>query len=318
MTFLRRYYFLIGMICLLMLGCSKTESESTNPQGAQLEAKLKVVATTGMIGDVVLNIGQSRIELQTLMGPGVDPHLYKATEGDVMRLAQANIIFYNGLHLEAKMSDVFKNMQQRIKTVAVTESLDPSVLLSSEDYKDQFDPHVWFDVALWVKAAVKIKDAFIEIDPQHAELYEQNALKYMAQLEQLHRYVQSQSNLIPVQQRVLVTAHDAFRYFGRAYQFEVVGLQGISTESEAGTADVQRLVQFIVERKILAIFVESSIPERNIKAVQQAVAAQGWQVKIGGELFSDALGDPQTKEGKYLGMVEHNINTIVNALLPKD
>jgi manganese/zinc/iron transport system substrate-binding protein len=201
-----------------------------------------------------------------------------------------------------------------IKTVAVTNKIDRSLLESPPQFAGNYDPHVWFDVTLWMSAAEQVRETLLEVDPGNASIYEANAETYLAQLEELHQYVLAQAGSLPAEQRVLVTAHDAFNYFGRAYGFDVRGLQGISTESQAGTADVQELADFIVDRRIPAIFVESSVPQRNVEAVQAAVQAQGFDVKIGGSLFSDAMGTEGTPEGTYIGMVRHNIDTIVNAL----
>ncbi|HCK64863.1 MAG TPA: manganese transporter [Anaerolineae bacterium] len=301
--------FIFTVVLALLLSACATES-NTNTSG-----KLNVVTTTGMIGDIVKNVGGDYVEVISLMGPGVDPHLYKASEGDVTRLQSANLIFYNGLHLEAQMGEVIEKMNEfGVKTVAVTDLIDRSLLNASPTYPDQFDPHVWFDVSLWMKAVEQVKETLTEVDPAHASEYEANATAYLSQLEELHQYVLTQAQTIPVEKRVLITAHDAFNYFGEAYGFEVRGLQGISTEAQAGTADVQELVSFIVERQIPAIFVESSVPQRNIEAVQAAVEDQGFNVVIGGSLFSDAMGTAGTPEGTYIGMVTHNIDTIVNAL----
>ncbi|HCR72436.1 MAG TPA: manganese transporter [Anaerolineae bacterium] len=301
--------FIFTVVLALLISACATES-NTNESG-----KLNVVTTTGMIGDIVKNVGGDYVEVISLMGPGVDPHLYKASEGDVTRLQSANLIFYNCLHLEAQMGEVIEKMNEfGVTTVAVTDLIDRSLLNASPTYPDQFDPHVWFDVSLWMKAAEQVKETLVEIDPAHTSEYEANAEAYLNQLEELHQYVLTQAQTIPVEKRVLITAHDAFNYFGEAYGFEVRGLQGISTEAQAGTADVQELVSFIVERQIPAIFVESSVPQRNIEAVQAAVQDQGFDVVIGGSLFSDAMGTAGTPEGTYIGMVTHNIDTIVNAL----
>lgn len=297
------------IVLALLLSACATETNS-NPSG-----KLNVVTTTGMIGDIVKNVGGDYVEVISLMGPGVDPHLYKASEGDVQRLQSANLIFYNGLHLEAQMGEVIEKMNEfGIKTVAVTDLIDRSLLRASPTYPDQYDPHVWFDVTLWMKAVEQVRETLTEVDPAHASEYEANAEAYLNQLKELHQYVLSQAESIPAEKRVLITAHDAFNYFGEAYGFEVRGLQGISTEAQAGTADVQALADFIVERQIPAIFVESSVPQRNIEAVQAAVQDKGFNVVIGGSLFSDAMGTAGTPEGTYIGMVTHNIDTIVNAL----
>jgi manganese/zinc/iron transport system substrate-binding protein len=296
----------------LLTACGQTASEA---EADLSQRPIRVVTTIGMITDVVQNVGGERVQVTGLMGPGVDPHLYKASEGDVTRMAEADAIFYNGLHLEAKMGEVLEKMGDQAKTVAVTQGVDPSDLLAPPEFEGAYDPHVWFDVALWMKAIEPVRDTLIEMDPDHADLYRANAESYVAELNDLHDYVLAQAERLPADQKVLITAHDAFNYFGQAYGFEVRGLQGISTAAEAGTADVQELADFIVERRIPAIFVESSVPPRTIEAVQAAVRAQGFDVQIGGELFSDAMGDPGTEEGTYVGMVRHNIDTIVNSLL---
>lgn len=278
---------------------------------------IKVVATLGQIGDIVKIIGGDYLQVQGLMGAGVDPHLYKAGESDVLKLSEAEIIFYNGINLEAKMAEIFKKMERVTKTVALGEFISPELLLESAAYKGHYDPHIWFDVTLWRRVTEKIRDTLVEFDPDHAGEYLTRTETYLKELDQLHSYVRTRVLELPEDQRILVTAHDAFRYFGRQYGFKVVGLQGISTESQAGTQDVMALAEFIAENKIRAIFVESSVPERQIKAVQEAVQARGWDVVIGGELFSDAVGDQGTFEGTYIGMVTHNIDTIVKALKSK-
>lgn len=275
--------------------------------------QINVVTTIGQLTDVVKNIGGEHVKVVGLMGAGVDPHLYKASAGDVAKLSNADIIVYNGLHLEAKMGEVFEKMRHK-KIVAIGEFLPKESFLDSLNYAGQHDPHVWFDVTLWIKAAEAVTQTLAEFDPAHADEYRKNSVKYTDELKTLHQYVQDKAAQLPEDQRVLVTAHDAFRYFGKAYGFEVVGLQGISTETEAGARDVIHLANFIAERKIKAIFVESSVPERNIRAVRDAVQSRGWNVEIGGSLFSDAMGDEGTVEGTYIGMVKYNIDTIVNAL----
>jgi manganese/zinc/iron transport system substrate-binding protein len=290
--------------------------QAADPSGGDLAGRqIRVVTTIGMITDIAQNVGGERVSVTGLMGPGIDPHLYKASEGDVSSLSEADVIFYNGLHLEAKMGEVLEQMGSRIKTVAVTSGIDESLLLSPPEFEGAHDPHVWFDVTLWMKAVEVVRDTFIEFDPDNADLYRANAQEYLGSLEELQAYVQEQTARVPEPQRVLITAHDAFNYFGNAYGFDVRGLQGISTATEAGTGDVQDLAEFIAENEIPAIFVESSVPVRNVEAVQAAVQAKGFEVSIGGELFSDAMGNPGTEEGTYTGMVRHNVDTIVSALL---
>lgn len=307
----------LGTLLLLLLtgsfvGCSP---ENGGADGALSNRTIRIVATTGMVADAVKSVGGERVEVTSLMGPGVDPHLYKASEGDVTRMAEADAIFYNGLHLEGKLTEVFEQMKRRkVRTVAVAGGIDSSLLLSPPEFEGAKDPHIWFDVNLWMKAVEIIRDSLVDLDPTHGETYEAQSTAYLEELTALHQYVLDEAVKIPEAQRVLITAHDAFNYFGRAYGFEVRGLQGISTAAEAGTGDVQNLVAFIAKRKIPAMFVESSVPKRSIEAVQAAVRARGFEVNIGGELFSDAMGSSGSPEGTYQGMVRHNIDTIKTAL----
>jgi len=303
-------------VCLLaaLAACGPVHAGGA-PDPEEIAAReINVVTTIAQIGDVVRNVAGDRVDLVELMGPGIDPHLYRASEGDVVSLADADIVFYNGLHLEAKMADVFEKMQGSVTTVAVTDEIDRNELLNPPEFEGAYDPHVWFDVSKWMSVTEVIRDSFVEIDPEHAQLYEDNARAYLAELEELDRYVAEQAQRTPEEQRVLITAHDAFNYFGNAYDFEVRGLQGISTASETGTADLSGLADFIVEREIPAIFVETSVPQRFVEALREAVAAQGSEVSIGGSLYSDAMGDAGTPEGTYIGMVRHNIDTIVAGL----
>lgn len=289
-----------------------------DPKGqpdASTSEKIRIVTTIGMVTDIVKNVGGERVEVTGLMGPGIDPHLYKASAGDVQRLTSAQLIFYNGLHLESKMGDILAKMSGNTKTVAVTDVVDRSLLLTPPEFEGQYDPHLWFDVTLWMKAVGRVRDTLSEFDSDNTLIYYTNAERYLAKFAELHEYVTAQAARVPSEQRVLVTAHDAFNYFGKAYGFEVRGLQGISTATEAGIADVQELATFIAERRIPAIFVESSVSTRSLEAVKAAVKSKGFDVKIGGELFSDAMGNDGTPEGTYIGMVRHNIDTIVTALI---
>jgi len=280
--------------------------------------KLNVVCTIGMITDITKEVGGDLVQVKGLMGAGVDPHLYKATPSDVLALADADIIFYNGLHLEAKMGELFEKMSNRKIIAAVSGNIPKSELLSPKGYSGLHDPHIWFDVTLWKYAVKKVTQTLSNAMPSKKDVFYANSKAYLLKLDSLNAYIERRISEVAPEQRVLITAHDAFGYFGKKYGFDVVGLQGISTEAEAGTSDVQNLVNMIVGRKINAIFVESSVPEKNIKAVQEAVRSKGWSVKIGGELFSDAMGDEDTFEGTYIGMITYNINTIVDALSGKN
>ena len=308
---MQRVYISLFLICIFVYaGCDPKQQP-----GASTGGKLRVVTTIGMITDIVKNVGGERVEVTGLMGPGVDPHLYKASAGDVQRLTSAQLIFYNGLHLESKMGDILSKMTGNTKTIAVTNAVDRSLLLMPPEFEGQYDPHLWFDVTLWMEAVGKVRDALSEFDSDNTLMYWSNAERYLAKLAELHEYVKVQVERVPPEQRILVTAHDAFNYFGKAYGFEVRGLQGISTATEAGIADVQELATFIAEKRIPAIFLESSVSSRSLQAVQAAVNAKGFDVKIGGQLYSDAMGSDGTPEGTYIGMVRHNIDTIVTALI---
>jgi manganese/zinc/iron transport system substrate-binding protein len=295
--------YIILLALIVISACSPKNSDSD---------KLQVVATTGMIADVAKNIGGDAVEVTGLMGPGVDPHLYKATAKDLQRLAEADVILYNGLHLESKMAEVFEKMGGRTVTAAVAEKIPVNKLI--HESSNVHDPHVWFDLELWILVTEEIYSVLKSASPENEAVFSKNYAEYQSRLSALKSEVESKIATVPSEKRILITAHDAFNYFGKAYGFEVMGLQGISTVSEAGTQDVQKLAELIAEKKIPAIFVESSVPKKNIEALQAAVKSRGYEVKIGGELFSDAMGDEGTVEGTYIGMVEHNVNTIVNSL----
>lgn len=297
-----------GLLVLLIMASCKTEPKKSN-------GKLNIVTTTTMITDLVENIGGDRVNIQGLMGSGVDPHLYKASAGDVTKLSNADLIFYGGLHLEGKLVEVFEKMEsQNLKTVAVSDALDKSTLIGSEYFASNYDPHIWFDVNNWENITKFVVEKLSMADPENKEFYMENGEQYLKKLENLNTDIKSIIESLPKEKRVLVTAHDAFSYFGKAYDFEVVGLQGLSTATEAGVQDVQKISAFIIERKIKAIFVESSVPKRTIEALQASVNSKGHHVEIGGTLYSDALGNAGTFEGTYIGMFKYNVKTIVGAL----
>ena len=300
-----------NILCLVTLVITLVSCKNeTNSNG-----KLNVVTTTTMITDLVQNIGGDHITVNGLMGSGVDPHLYKASEGDVNKLVNADVIFYNGLHLEGKLVEVFEKMGNNTRSqIALAEELDKSGLIGSEYFASNYDPHVWFNIQYFKQFTKKVTKVLSEKDPENSENYRANEAKFLEKLDALEITVKSTIETLPKEKRILVTAHDAFNYFGKAYDFEVVGLQGLSTATEAGVKDVQQLASFIIEHKIKAVFVESSVPKRTIEALQAAVKAQNHDVQIGGTLYSDALGTSGTIEGTYVGMFEYNVKTIVNAL----
>ena len=300
--------FAIASLLVIVAACGGVTEEPTG-------SGVKVVATTNIVADLVRTIGGPQVEVEALMGPGIDPHLYKASAGDVRRMSSAEAIFYSGVHLEGKMSEVLEKMGERkVRTVAVAECVPEEDLIESAGFSGLHDPHVWFDVGLWSQTVGCVAETLATLDPDNAEGFRQRAGDYAEELKALDAWIRERVQVLPPDQRILVTAHDAFGYFGRAYGFEVRGLLGVSTASEAGTSDVQELAEFIVERKIPAIFVETSVPPRYVQALREAVRSRGFGVEIGGSLYSDSLGDPDTAAGSYAGTVRANVETIVTAL----
>ena len=290
---------------IIVLGCKNNKQDN---------GKLNVVVTTSMLTDLVKNIGGDLINIQGLMGAGVDPHLYKASEGDVSKLFNADVIFYNGLHLEGKLVEVFEKMEAQKTTVALGEFLAKDGLIGSDYFASNYDPHVWFNIQYFKEFSDKVTSVLSDKDPKNAGSYTVNNIAFQQELDLLQTTVVNTIATLAPEKRILVTAHDAFNYFGKAYGFKVVGLQGLSTATEAGVQDVQQLSEYIIKNKVKAVFIESSVPRRTIEALEAAVLSKGHQVSIGGSLYSDALGDAGSVEGTYIGMFLYNVKTIVNAL----
>jgi manganese/zinc/iron transport system substrate-binding protein len=304
MLFARRFVIaaVIGLVGVL---------QASAPTAAE---PLTIVTTTSQIADMARHIAGDRARVTALMGEGVDPHLYRQTRADVARLRNADLVLWNGLYLEAGLQDLLLELAERQPVLALAEQLPEDRLLAEADYPDKKDPHVWMDVGLWALLADELAAALSDADPAGADLFAANAQAYRAALETLDGYIRDSIASIPEHARVLVTAHDAFNYFGAAYAIEVMGIQGLSTESEAGLARIGELVDLLVERGVGAVFVESSVADRNIRALVEGAAAKGHRVAIGGELFSDAMGAPGTYEGTYIGMLDHNATVITRAL----
>lgn len=307
----------LALSCLmltLIVGCSQQPSDDQHSESNDTHA-LRIVSTTGMITDLVERIAADRADVTGLIGAGIDPHLYSATRSDIQSLLAADIVFYNGLLLEGKMTDALVRVAGSGTTVrAVTEEIDPSFLLAPAEFEGHHDPHVWMDPNAWSKAAAVIRDTLIAHDPDSESIYADNAAALIEEITQLDEYAERVLHSVPEDQRVLVTAHDAFNYFGQRYGYEVVGIQGISTESEAGVRDIERIVSLLVDKKIRAVFVETTVSERNIRALIAGANAKGHRVVIGGHLFSDAMGPSGTYEGSYVGMIDHNVTVIARAL----
>ena len=301
----------------LLVGCGPTETVQEveeSPSGTR-SYPYKAVATVGMIADVVRNVAGEKAEVDGLIGEGVDPHLYKPTRGDVVALNGADVVFYNGLMLEGKMSDVLVKAARGGRPVyAVTEAILDQGDYVLTDESEHYDPHVWMDVKGWLRATEVVASSLSEFDASNKAFYLEKSSEYANQLNALDEYARTAIASIPESQRVLVTAHDAFNYLGRAYGLEVRGIQGLSTESEAGVKDIETLVTFLVEQSIPAVFVETSVADKNVRALVEGAKARGHDLSIGGALFSDAMGPAGTYEGTYIGMIDHNVTTIVRAL----
>ncbi len=307
----------VALILLLGLGLGPLGCDGRSGPPKLEGLPLRVACTTTIVADIVKQVGAERVEVVSLMGPGVDPHKYIPASGDLKKLDQAHLVFFNGLHLEGKMADLFEKNQDRWRAFAVTRAIDPAKLLHTEPNSSEHDPHVWFDVLLWKNAVEVVRDELVNFDPDAAEFYRKNADLYLAQLDKLNKEIQEQLDTIPKERRVLVTSHDAFGYFGRAYGFEVIGLQGVSTASEVGTSRRNELARTIADRKIPAVFTETSVPDDGLKAVLDDVAKWNHTVKLVGDqdaLFSDSLGSPGVTGATYIGMVKHNVGVIVRSL----
>ncbi len=304
-TAMAAFYIFLSAACALA-------QPANQPVPASI--KLNVVTTTSMIADLARQIGGDQVEVTALMGAGVDPHGYRQTRTDIVALTRADLVLWHGLFLEAQMEELMRALEKSHVVIAVAESLPKQLLRTHDEYKDKFDPHVWMQPQLWSQLIPVVRDALIAARPQSRSLFESNALRHMREVNELVLYAQKALESVPKKQRVLITAHDAFGYFGAAYGIEVMGIQGLSTESEAGLNRIKQLVNVLVERKIRSIFIESSVSDRNIRALIEGAGAQGHTVIIGGELFSDSMGQDKTYEGTYIGMMDHNITLIARAL----
>ena len=297
---------LAAVVALFVSGCGSSDSDTTGSGEG-----LRVVATTNIVGDLATVIGGDDVQVTSLMEAGVDPHLYKATAGDIDTLRESELVFYGGLHLEGKMDEIFEEMSRTRPTVAVTRDIPEDRLITVDG---DHDPHIWFDVDLWAIAARTVMDAYREADPDNAAAYEDRYEAYVAELDGLTSRIEAAVTTVPERSRLLVTSHDAFAYFGRRYGFDVQGIQGISTAGEATTADIRRVAKLLVDRRIKAVFVESATPRQTIDAVLAEARNQGWTATVGGELFADAAGSAGTPEGTYIGMVRHNVDLIMGSL----
>lgn len=302
-----------GLMAAVLFATFALTGCGTDSAGKSADQQLQVTATTSQIADAAENIGGKHVKVTSLMGPGVDPHLYKASQGDTKKLMSADVVLYSGLHLEGKMEDVLQKIGEQKQSAAVAEAIPKNKLIPAGEGKT-FDPHVWFSIPLWIYAVDEIEAQFSKAMPQHADAFRKNAKEYKEDLQYLDKWSRKEIAHVPEKSRVLVTAHDAFAYFGNEYGFKVKGLQGLSTDSDYGLRDVQELVDLLTEKQIKAVFVESSVSEKSINAVVEGAKEKGHTVTIGGQLYSDAMGEKGTKEGTYEGMFRHNINTITKAL----
>lgn len=304
----KSFFTVFFLFSLFLAACS----DSSSSQASSNEGKIKIVTTIAQIGNPLSVIGGDRVEVESLMGPSVDPHLYNATHSDVTKIEKADLVFYNGLNLEANMVEIFNEIGKTKPVLAVGETISEELLLYDED--NNIDPHIWFDIDLWKQAIEAAVEELKEYDPDEAEFFEENKQAYFAELDELKKEAEKLLE-IPESKRILVTAHDAFGYFGNAYDMKVVGLQGLSTDSEIGVSDIQETIDIVAEYQVPAVFVESSISEDSINAVIEGAKSKGIDLALGGELFSDAMGEAGTEEGTYIGMYRHNVNTIYGALM---
>jgi len=298
-------------LALVLSGCASGEPQTKRASGDPVE-KIHIVTTIGQIAEPISVIGGDRVDVQSLMGPGVDPHLYNATQGDIQKLQGSDVVFYSGLHLEGNMTEIFEQIGKNKPVLAIADAIPKDQLL--EDEAKAIDPHVWFDIDLWKLALDSAVEELKAFSPEDAEYFEQNKQDYFTKLDELKAEAKDKISQIPEAQRVIVTAHDAFGYFGRMHGMEVVGLQGLSTEDEIGLSDINGTIDTLLEHNIPAVFIESSINPASINAVIEGAAKKGLNVKLGGELFSDAMGEEGTTEGTYIGMYRHNVETIYHAL----
>ena len=301
LIFHKIYSFFIGLAAFVMASSA-------------LAAPLKAVVTVGMVADVVHAVGGDDVEVTTLMGSGVDPHSYRVTRSDGLLLSRADVIFANGLHLEAQLDELLHILTTRKRVILVADRLDKADLIEAEGFSGRYDPHVWMDPSVWTKTVAIVRDALIEAAPENKDNFIKNASAYEAALVELNGKVKTTLHSVPREKRVLITAHDAFGYLGRAFDVDVIGIQGLSTESEAGLKRIETMVSLLVDRNINAVFVESSVSEQNVKALIEGAQARGHSVSIGGTLFSDAMGKEGTFEGTYIGMIDHNATTITRGL----
>lgn len=304
--------FLLITGIVVLIACQSTENGNEQENQEKTEKPIEVVTTIAQIGEPLQIIGGNKINVVSLMGPGVDPHLYEATQGDINKLEKAEIIFYNGLNLEGNMGEIFSKMKEKKETFAIAELIDKEKLLTDEE--GVYDPHIWFDLDLWKEALNNATKKLKEYSPKNSDYFEENKNKYFNEIDTLKQEAKEKLASIPKEKRILVTAHDAFGYFGRMYDIEVVGLQGLSTEDEVGLSDIQSTIDLIIEKQVPSVFIESSVNQNSINAVIEGTAKAGLQIKLGGELFSDAMGEEGTVEGTYLGMYRHNVNTIYEGL----
>ncbi|QOT12434.1 zinc ABC transporter substrate-binding protein [Paenibacillus sp. JNUCC32] len=302
----------ILVLLLVLSACASGEAKQSGAATEQADKKIRVVTTIGQIAEPISVIGGDRVEVLSLMGPGVDPHLYNATQGDIKKLDSGDVIFYSGLHLEGNMTEIFEQIGKNKPVLAIADAIPKDRLL--QDDTQATDPHVWFDIDLWKTSLDSAVEELKSLSPADADYFEENKQKYFAQLDELKAEAKDKLGQIPEEQRVMVTAHDAFGYFGRMHGLEVVGLQGLSTEDEIGLSDINGTIDLLLEHKVPAVFVESSVNPASINAVIEGAAKKGLDIKLGGELFSDAMGETGTTEGTYIGMYRHNVETIYHAL----
>lgn len=304
----------VGLASAVVLAGTVAGCAAAAPGDGSADGSLRVVTTTNFITDTAEQIGGDRVRVTGLMGAGVDPHLYRAQAGDVRTLQEADVVFWNGLELESKMAEVFTELGETRPVVAVSEAIPPERRLPAGTTGTEYDPHTWFDPTRWEFAARAIADAYRRADPHGSAYYDQRLKTFLGALRDLDAYARQRLAAVPERSRVLVTSHDAFGYFADAYGFDLAPIQGISTQAEATTADIQRVAGVIATRQVRTVFVESSVPRQTIEAVLAAARRQGREAGIGGQLYGDNAGERGSPQGSYVGALRHNVDLIADGL----
>lgn len=305
---------IVALLGIILISCTNSSKQNDDKLQDKQKAEISIVTTTNLLADLVTNLAPTNFKVQSLMRAGVDPHYYKASQGDLVLLQKADIIIFNGLHLEGKMGEVLKQLAKRKTVIDASKGISPEKIRKTGEFASGVDPHYWFDVSIWSQVGQFLSEKLIENYPIKKDIITSNTEKYLSKLKALELEVINKISTLKEEERTLLTAHDAFAYFGRKYKINVLALQGLSTSTEFGIKDIQNTVNTIIDKDIKAVFVESSVSPKAMESVVQQCLMKNHKVKIGGELFSDSLGEKGTEEGTYIGMMKHNLNTFIKSI----